>query len=68
MIKAGIGLVLTNLDDPDGVGTFKQYRTAFYIGGKMDNVTNFFMLFDEYMQFKAKQFARATNDRCRKKR
>ena len=28
--SAGINLVLTNLDDPEGCGTFVQYRTAWY--------------------------------------
>ena len=53
---AGITLVLTNADDPEGCGTFVQYRAAWYVAGKADALTNFFMLFDEYMQFKAKQF------------
>ena len=58
---AGITLTLTNMDDPDGVGTFVQYRCGWYVGGGMDSLTNFFMLVDEYLAFKAKQFARATN-------
>jgi hypothetical protein len=48
------------LDDPDSVGTFVQWRCGWYVAGGMDSLTNFFILFDEYMAFKTKQFARAT--------
>ena len=48
-------------DDPDSLGCFVQYRVAWYIAGDtIDAVVNFFMLFDGYLQYKAKQFARAT--------
>ena len=32
--SAGIFLVLTNADDPDGVGTFVQYRAAWCLERK----------------------------------
>ena len=57
---AGIKLVLANTEDPDGIGTFVQYRVAFYMAGDAESLTNFFMLFDGYLNFKAKQLARAT--------
>ena len=57
---AGIRLVMTNQDDPDGLGCFKQYRVAWYIAGEIDQVNNFFSLLDNYLLHKAKQFARAT--------
>ncbi len=59
---AGITLTLTSLDDPDSVGTYVQWRCGWYVAGGMDSLLNFFMLFDEYMAFKTKQFARATVD------
>ena len=58
---AGITLTLTNAEDPDAVGCFVMYRVAWYVAGDMAAVVNFFMLFDQYLQFKAKQLARATN-------
>jgi hypothetical protein len=57
---AGIKLVMTNQDDPDGLGCFKQYRVAWYVAGEIDQVINFFNLLDNYLLHKAKQFARAT--------
>ena len=43
---AGITLTLTTTDDPDGVGTFVQYRAAWYVAGDAAGLANFFMLFD----------------------
>ena len=57
---AGIKLVLANLEDPDQLGCFKQYRVAFYIAGGQDSLENFFALIDNYFTFKAKALARAT--------
>ena len=58
--EAGIKLVLTNTEDPDSIGTFVQYRAAFYVAGEMESVVNFFLLLDGYFNFKARQLARAT--------
>ena len=44
--NAGITLVLTNTDDPEGCGTFVQYRAAWYIAGKREALANFFALID----------------------
>ena len=57
--EAGIKLVLTNTEDPDSIGTFVQYRAAFYDAGEMDSLVNFFLLLDGYFNFKARQLARA---------
>ena len=57
---AGIKLVLGSTEDPDGIGTFVQYRVAFYVAGEADSLTNFFMLVDGYLNFKSRQLARAT--------
>ena len=59
--EAGIRLVLANTEDPDSIGTFVQFRVAFYVAGELDSLTNFFMLLDGYLTYKSKQFARATN-------
>ena len=53
--EAGIKLVLTNLDDPDALGCFVQYRVAFYVAGEIESLTNAFMLLDGHLQFKNKQ-------------
>ena len=59
-IDAGIKLVLTNLDDPDSLGCFVQYRVGLYVAGEFESLTNAFMLLDGYLQFKMKQLARAS--------
>jgi len=51
---------MTNQDDPDGLGCFKQYRVAWYVAGEIDQVNNFFSLLDNYLLHKQKQMARAT--------
>ena len=58
--EAGCRLILTDTNDPDGVGCFVQWRVAFYIAGDNDQLLNFFHLLDSYFQHKAKQFARAS--------
>ena len=58
--EAGIKLVIANTEDPDGIGSFVQYRVAFYVAGDSDALTNFFMLLDGYLNYKSKQLARAT--------
>ena len=62
--EAGIRLVLANTEDPDGIGSFIQFRVAFYVAGELDSFINFFMLLDGYLNFKNKQFARATPFEC----
>ena len=46
--NAGITLVLTNQDDPEGCGTFVQYRAAWYVAGKQEALVNFFALVDDW--------------------
>ena len=58
--EAGIKLVITNLDDPDSLGCFAQYRVAFFVAGEVESLANFFLLFDGYLAFKNKQLARAS--------
>ena len=58
--EAGIKLVITNLDDPDSLGCFVQYRVAFFVAGEVESLANFFLLFDGYLVFKNKQLARAS--------
>ena len=53
--KAGIRMVITDNNDPDGVGTFVRWRVAFYVAGGDDCVENFFYLFDEFLVWKSKQ-------------
>ena len=48
-------MVITDNNDPDGVGTFVRWRVAFYVAGADDAVQNFFFLFDEFLVWKAKQ-------------
>ena len=45
--NSGITLVLTNQDDPEGCGTFVQYRAAWDVAGKRDALANFFALVDD---------------------
>ena len=52
--------MLANTEDPDAIGTFVQFRVAFYIAGELDSLNNLFMLMDGYLLYKNKQFARAT--------
>ena len=56
--EAGIKLTMTGKDDTDSLGCFVQYRIAWYVAGGMGALENFFLLFDGYMQYKQKQFAR----------
>ena len=58
--EAGIKLTMTGTDDTDSLGCFVQYRIAWYVAGGMGALENFFLLFDGYMQYKQKQFAKAT--------
>ena len=57
---AGIKLVLTDSQDPDGVGTFVQWRAAFYVVGdpQAKPVQNFLLLLDEWWAFKSKAMGR----------
>ena len=59
--EAGIKIVLTNLDDPDSLGCFVQYRVGLYVAGEFESMVNAFMLLDGYLQFKMKQLARASH-------
>ena len=58
--QCGIKLVLTDAQDPDGVGTFVQWRAAFYVVGdpQAKPVANFMILLDEFWPFKAKVMGR----------
>ena len=57
--ECGIKLRMTSQEDHFGVNCFVQYRVAFYVAGKEDALVNFFLFLDGYLEFKAKQFARA---------
>ena len=58
--ECGIKLMMTGTEDPESVGCFVQYRIAFYVAGGEAALHNFFMFLDGYLEFKSKQFARAT--------
>ena len=58
--ECGIKLTMTGKDDTDSLGCFVQYRIGFYVAGDLGSLVNFFLFFDGYLAFKAKQFARAT--------
>ena len=58
--ECGIKLTMTSKDDPESIGCFVQYRMAFYVAGGEAALHNFFMFLDGYLEFKCKQFARAT--------
>ena len=60
--ECGIKLTMTGKDDTDSLGCFVQYRIGFYVAGDLGSLVNFFLFFDGYLAFKAKQFARATLD------
>ena len=57
--ECGIKLTMTGKDDTDNIGCFVQYRIGFYVAGDVGSLVNFFLFFDGYLAFKAKQFARA---------
>ena len=59
--ECGIKLTMTGKDDTDSLGCFVQYRIGFYVAGDVGSLVNFFLFFDGYLAFKAKQFARATS-------
>ena len=56
----GIKLVLADAQDPDGVGTFVQWRAAFYVVGDPEAkpVANFLLLLDKWWAYKAKAMGR----------
>jgi len=56
--QALIRLVITNADDPDGVGTYIRWRTAFYCAGSFESLLNAFLLLDEFFVWKEKQMAK----------
>ena len=56
--QALIRLVITNADDPDSVGTFVRWRTAFYCAGSLDALLNAFHLLDEFFVWKERQMAK----------
>ena len=60
MQSCGIKLVLTDSQDPDGVGTFVHWRAAFYVVGdpQAKPVANFMMLLDEFWPYKSKAMGR----------
>ena len=57
--KAGVTLVLTDTEDPDGVG-FIQWRTAWYVAGEEDArpVINFLLLLDDFWKHTSKRLSR----------
>ena len=56
--EALIRLVITNGDDPDNVGTFVRWRTAFYCAGQVEALINAFHLLDEFFVWKEQQMAK----------
>ena len=49
--KALIKLVVTDGQDPDGVGTFQRWRPAFYVAGSDVSLKNLLYLLDEWWVF-----------------
>ena len=45
LAASGIRLVITDKNDPDGVG-FVQWRVAFYVAGREESLGNFMCLLD----------------------
>ena len=58
--QCGIKLILTDAQDPDGVGTFVHWRPAFYVVGTPDGqpILNFLVLLDEWWAYKSKAIGR----------
>ena len=55
--KAFIRMVVTDARDPDGVGTFVRWRTAFYCAGQtQEALRNCMLLLDVFMEFLCKNF------------
>ena len=57
--QCGIKLRMTSKEDHFGLKCFVQYRVAFYVAGKEEALVNFFLFLDGFLEFKAKQYARA---------
>ena len=56
--RAGIRLVVTSTEDPDGLGCFVQWRTGFYVAGSEEALQNFIVLLDGFFVWKEKKMAR----------
>ena len=55
---AGIRIVVTSTEDPDGLGCFVQWRTGFYVAGSEESLQNFIFLLDGFFVWKEKKMAR----------
>ena len=58
LARAGIRIVLTNADDPEGAGCFVPYRIALYVAGKEEALHNALILLDDFFLWKQRQMAR----------
>ena len=56
--RAGIRVVLTNAEDPDGTGCFVPYRVAFYVAGREGALHNARILLVDFFLWKQRQMAR----------
>jgi hypothetical protein len=57
LVSSGIRLVISDKNDPDGVG-YIQWRCAFYCAGDEGSLANFMSLLDQFISFKAHQLAK----------
>ena len=56
--RAGIRVVLTNAEDPDGAGCFVHYRVALYVAGHEEALHNAMIMLDDFFLWKQRQMAR----------
>ena len=56
--QAGIRIVVTSPDDPEGLGCFVRWRTGFYVAGSEVSLQNFLYLLDRFFIWKEKKMAR----------
>ena len=52
---------MTDNNDPDGVGTFKLWRPAWYIAGDLNALHNFVYLLDSFLTFCMKDKPKSEN-------
>ena len=57
LASSGIRLVISDKQDPDGVG-FVQWRCGFYCAGDEGALSNFMCLLDQFISWKAHQLAK----------
>ena len=54
---------MTDSNDPDGVGTFKRWRPAWYVAGDLNALHNFVYLLDAFLCFCMKDKPKRENVR-----